>query len=81
MQDIMCEIENAKVQNELWYNDQMNELKIVEDGLNREINELCVEVRNSRDDITGNDEMIKANTNSMNEAMTIIWSGLEEVKA
>jgi hypothetical protein len=81
MQDIMCEIENANVQNELWYNDQMNELKMVEDGLNRKINELRVEVRNSRVGIDGNREMIKANPNIMNKAMAIIWSGLEEVKA
>jgi hypothetical protein len=53
----------------------MNEIKIVEDGLKMTINELCSEVRNSRDDITGKSEMIKVNSNNMNEAMSAIWNG------
>jgi hypothetical protein len=50
----------------------MNELKIVEDGLNMTINELSPDVRNNRDGITGNDEMIKESSNNINEEMPVI---------
>jgi hypothetical protein len=59
----------------------MNEYKKVEGGLSMKINESRTEVRNSIDDITINGEIIKENSNIVNEAISFIWNGLEEVKA